>query len=71
MIYQRIRDLREDHDWTQTDVARMINVTQTCYSKYELGQREIPLAVLIKLANIYNTSIDYLLGQTKNPERYK
>lgn len=71
MIYPRIRDLREDHDWTQTEVARMLNMTQAGYAKYELGQREIPIPILIKLANIYNTSIDYLLGQTKNPVRNK
>jgi len=71
VIYPRIRDLREDHDWTQTEVARMLNMTQAGYAKYELGQREIPIPILIKLANIYNTSIDYLLGQTKNPVRNK
>lgn len=71
MIYQRIRDLREDRDWTQTDVANLLNMTQTGYSKYERGERDIPTEVLIKLADIYNTSIDYLLGQTKNPERYR
>ena len=69
MVYHRIRDLREDHDWTQSDVAAMLNMTQTGYSKYERGERDIPSEVLIKLANIYNTSIDYLLGQSKRPER--
>ena len=71
VIYPRIRDLREDHDWTQSDVAGMLNMTQPGYSKYERGERDIPPGVLIKLANIYNTSIDYLLGQTKNPKRYE
>ena len=71
MIYPRIRDLREDHDWTQTSVAKMLNVTQTCYARYELGQREIPIDFLIRLSHIYNTSIDYLLGQTNNPKRYE
>ena len=71
MVYRRIRDLREDHDWTQAEVAEMLNMTQTGYSKYERGERDIPSEVLIKLANLYNTSIDYLLGQTKNPERIK
>ena len=69
MIYQRIRDLREDRDWTQADVAEKLNMTQTGYSKYERGERDVPTEVLIKLANLYNTSIDYLLGQTQNPER--
>ena len=71
MVYQRIRDLREDRDWTQTDVAERLNMTQTGYSKYERGERDIPTEVLIKLADIYDTSIDYLLGQTQNPKRNK
>lgn len=71
MIYQRIRDLREDRDWTQTDVAEKLNMTQTGYSKYERGERDVPTEVLIKLANLYDTSIDYLLGQTQNPKRNK
>lgn len=69
MIYQRIRDLREDKDWTQADVAEKLNMTQTGYSKYERGERDVPTEVLIKLAQIYDTSIDYLLGQTQNPKR--
>ena len=64
MIYQRIRDLREDHDWSQTQVAKMLNMSQT-------GANDIPTHVLIKLANLYDTSIDYLLGQTQNPQRNK
>ena len=52
MVYQRIRDLREDRDWTQTDVAERLNMTQTGYSKYERGERDIPTEVLIKLADI-------------------
>ena len=71
MIYQRIRDLREDHDWSQTQVAKMLNMSQTGYSKYETGANDIPTHVLIKLANLYDTSIDYLLGQTQNPQRNK
>ena len=71
MKYQRIRDLREDHDWNQTEVAKMLHMSQTGYSKYETGENDIPTRVLIELANIYNTSIDYLLGQTNNPQRYK
>ena len=69
MIYPRIRDLREDRDWTQSDVANILNMSQTGYSKYERGERDIPSEILIKLSNIYQTSIDYLLGQTKNPKR--
>ena len=71
MIYRRIRDLREDHDWNQTKVAKMLNMSQTGYSKYETGERDIPTAILIQLARIYNTSIDYLLGETNNPTRYQ
>lgn len=71
MVYQRIRDLREDHDWNQTQVANMLHMSQTGYSKYETGERDIPTAILIKLANLYDTSIDYLLGQTQNPKRNK
>ena len=71
MRYQRIRDMREDHDLTQVQVARMLHMSQPGYSKYESGDNDIPTSVLIQLANIYNTSIDYLLGQTNNPIRYE
>ena len=71
MVYQRVRDLREDHDWNQTEVAQMLNMTQTGYSKYERGERDIPTAILIKLSMIYDTSVDYLLGLTSNPNRYE
>lgn len=69
-MYQRIRDLREDRDLSQTTVAKMLNMSQTGYSKYETGENDIPTAVLIKLALFYNTSIDYLLGETNSPKRY-
>ncbi|MBR2612433.1 MAG: helix-turn-helix transcriptional regulator [Clostridia bacterium] len=69
MRYQRIRDMREDRDLTQTEVARMLGMSQTGYSKYETGENDIPTAVLIKLARFYNISIDYLLGESDNPER--
>ncbi len=71
MRYQRIRDVREDRDMTQIEVANILHVTQPCYSKYELGDNDIPTAILIQLARIYNTSIDYLLGETSNPNRYE
>ena len=70
-MYQRIRDLREDHDLKQRDLANYLNCSQQVYSNYELGQRDIPTDVLIKLSTFYNVSIDYLLGQTKNPQRNK
>ncbi|MBQ8087373.1 MAG: helix-turn-helix transcriptional regulator [Clostridia bacterium] len=71
MKYPRIRDLREDHDWNQKTVAAMLNMSQTGYSKYETGENDIPTQVLIRLAQIYNTSVDYLLGETQNPKRYE
>ena len=68
--YPRIRDLREDHDLKQAALAARLGVSQTTYSKYEIGTSEIPLPILIRLARLYNTSIDYLLGETNNPQRY-
>ncbi|MBE6944248.1 MAG: helix-turn-helix transcriptional regulator, partial [Ruminococcaceae bacterium] len=55
---------REDHDLTQRQVAQMLGMSQTGYSKYETGENDIPTAILIKLANYYKTSVDYLLGRT-------
>jgi len=68
-MYQKIRDLREDHDLKQRELAKYLNCSQRAYSNYELGQRVIPTDVLIRLANFYHVSIDYLLGQTSNPKR--
>ena len=70
-MYQRIRDLREDRDLKQKQLAEYLSCSQQVYSNYELGQRDIPTDVLIKLANFYHVSIDYLLGQTPNPKRNK
>ena len=67
--YPRLRDLREDRDWTQARLARMLNMSQTGYSKYETGENDVPTQILIQLVNIYSTSIDYLLGETQNPKR--
>lgn len=69
-MYRRIRDLREDNDMNQTQVAKILGMSQTGYSKYETGENDLPTSVLIKLAKIYNTSIDYLLEQTDKKERY-
>ncbi len=69
-MYQRIRDLREDSDKNQTQIAQMLGMSQTGYSKYETGENDIPTTVLIKLARYYNTSIDYLLGETDDIKRY-
>ena len=62
-MYPRIRSLREDADLSQRQVAAMLGMSQTGYSKYETGENDIPTAILIRLARFYNTSIDYLLGQ--------
>ncbi|MBQ6831612.1 MAG: helix-turn-helix transcriptional regulator [Oscillospiraceae bacterium] len=63
-MYTRIRGLREDHDLTQKQVAQLLGMSQTGYSKYEAGENDIPTAVLIKLADFYKSSTDYLLGRT-------
>ena len=69
-MFKRIRDLREDADLNQTKVAQHLGMSQTGYSKYETGENDIPTAILIKLAKFYNTSIDYILGETDQKERY-
>ena len=69
-MYPRLKDLREDRDMNQTQLAKMLGMSQTGYSKYETGENDIPTSILIQLARIYNTSIDYLLGETDNPSRY-
>lgn len=71
MVYQKIRDLREDHDLKQRELAAYLNCSQRVYSNYELGQRDIPTDVLIRLAEFYHVSVDYLLGLTANPKRNK
>ncbi|MBQ4599088.1 MAG: helix-turn-helix transcriptional regulator [Clostridia bacterium] len=70
-MYTRIRDLREDHDLTQTYMAKVLNCSQQVYSNYELGQRDIPTDILIKLSRFYQVSIDYILGETDRPEILK
>jgi len=70
-MYRRIRDLREDRDLKQRQLADYLNCSQQVYSNYELGQRDIPTDVLIRLSAFYNVSVDYLLGLTANPERNK
>lgn len=64
----RIRDLREDNDLTQNQVAQLLMCDQSLYSKYERGEREIPLSLLLKLADYYKTSLDYLVCRTDNPK---
>ncbi len=70
-MYQRIRDLREDRDLKQREIADILGCAQRTYSNYELGNRDIPTDVLIKLALYYNVSVDYILGLTNNPKRNK
>lgn len=70
-IYHRIRALREDRDLTQKEIAKILNMSQTGYSKYETGENDIPTKILIELARFYNTSIDYLLGITDNIKPYE
>ena len=67
----RIRDLREDHDYTQQYVAEKLHIKQNTYSQYETGHRQIPLEILIRLADLYKTSIDYILERTDNPIPYE
>ena len=68
MQYRRIRDLREDSDVTQKEMARILNCSQQVYSNYELGQRDIPTDILIKLSAYYKVSVDYILGISDNPK---
>lgn len=70
-MYKRIRDLREDHDLTQKQVSGALRCSQQVYSNYELGQRDIPTDILIKLSAFYNVSVDYILGLTDNPNIQK
>ncbi len=66
MYLRRLRDLREDHDLKQTDIAKLLNIQQTVYSRYERGFQNIPLEHLIFLADYYNVSTDYILERTDN-----
>ena len=70
-MFPRVRDLREDHDLTQRQMAEYLQIHQTTYSDYELGNLNIPIEVFIKLARFYKTSIDYLVGLTDTPKPYK
>lgn len=70
-MYERIKNLREDKDLSQKEIARILNMSQTGYSKYEVGTNDIPTKILIKLSELYNTSIDYILGITNETKPYK
>lgn len=66
MFFKRLRDLREDHDLKQTEVAKYLGIAQTVYSRYERGFQTIPVEHLLKLADLYRVSTDYILGRTDN-----
>lgn len=68
--YQRIRDLREDRELNQTQFAKILGMSQTGYSKYETGENDIPTEILLKMADYYQTSIDYMLGRTNVKKPY-
>lgn len=68
-MYFRLRDLREDHDMKQKDLAAYLKCSQQVYSNYELGQRDVPTDILIRLSQLYHVSVDYILGLTDNPKR--
>lgn len=67
-MYSRIRDLREDNDLKQRELAEILNCSQRVYSNYERGDLDIPTEILLKLSNYYNVSVDYILNNTDNPE---
>ena len=70
-MYNRLRQLREDKDMTQVQVAKYLNMSQTGYSQYEIGRNDIPSIVLIKLALLYDVSVDYMLNITNEIKPYK
>ena len=68
--YKRLKDLREDKDCTQTEIARVLGMKQQQYSEYERGRREVPIKVYIKLAEYYDVSIDYIVGLTNDKRKF-
>ena len=70
MIYERIRNLREDLDMTQTEIANILNISQRTYSRYENDERAIPIEIFVELANFHKTSVDYLIGRTDVKKPY-
>ncbi len=64
-VYKRVRDLREDHDKTQKEIAVYLNMQTTVYQRYERGERELPLWAAIKLADLYKVTLDYLVGRSQ------
>lgn len=70
MNIERLKEIREDKDYKQSDIAKVLNTTQQQYSKYELGFQVIPVERLVKLAKFYNTSVDYLIGLNNERKPY-
>ena len=70
MYFQRLRDLREDSDLRQQDIAELLQITQTVYSRYERGFQTIPVLHLLKLAEVYHPATDYILGRTNERKPY-
>lgn len=70
MNIERLKEIREDKDYKQSDIAKVLNTTQQQYSKYELGLQVIPVERLVKLAKFYNTSVDYLISLTNERKPY-
>lgn len=70
-VYQRIRELREDHDLTQVQMGKILSCSQRVYSNYERGELDIPTEILIKLADFYEVSVDYLLNRTEQMQMTK
>ena len=68
-MYERIRALREDRDLSQKQLSQALHCSQQVYSNYELGQRDVPTDILIRLSQLYHVSVDYILGLTDNPKR--
>ena len=71
MYYRRLRDLQEDHDLKQKEVAQLLDIDQRVYSNYETGKQTLPVRYLLQLADYYGTSTDYILGRTDNPVPYE
>lgn len=71
MVYENIRNLRKKYDKLQIELAMYLNVRQTTYSKYELGKIQLPLDILLKLADFYDVSIDYIVGRSTNDSSFK
>lgn len=70
-MYRGLKELREDRDLTQTQISKILNMSQTGYSKYETGENDVPTKILIELAKYYKVPVDYILGLTNETEPYK